>query len=260
MPSVTRPARAKRPAGTGPSRRPLIIGLLALVAALVAGAILLGRHIGYPGGPIYKPVAATASAQPWTRGTVAVFFSGDMGFNVGMGPRIARRIAAQGIPVLGVNALTVFSHRRTPRESAVLVRDAVTRALRAPGAHRVLLIGQSFGAGALLAGLEGLPPALRSHVAMAALIVPSDTLQFRATPGGVFSFGSDGPALPAARRLDWAPTLCIQGEAESGSLCPLWLQPNVTRIALPGGHFLHDDAALVAATILRALATAPPAH
>lgn len=241
-------------------RRRLLVGLLILAAVLVASAILLGRRIGYPDGPLYTPVAATAPAAPRTRGTVAVFFSGDMGFNVGMGPRIARRIAAQGIPVLGVNALTAFSHRRSPQESAALVRDAVTRALGAPGARRVLLIGQSFGAGALLAGLEGLPPTLRSQVTMAALIVPPDTLLFRATPGGVFSFRGDGPALPAARRLDWTPALCIHGEAESGSLCPLWQQPNVRRVALPGGHMLHDDAALVAATILRALDTAAQAR
>ena len=75
---------------------------------------------------------------------------------------------------------------------------------------------------------------------------------FRATPGGVFDFTDDGPARPAARRLDWAPVLCIHGVEESGSLCRGWRQRNVQVVGLPGGHFLHDDPALVAATVLRA--------
>lgn len=258
MRSATSP-RATR-AGPNPRRRSLIAGLLALVAALVAGLILWGRHIGYPDGPIYRQVAATAPAQPPMRGTAAVFFSGDMGFNTGMGPEIAGRIVAQGIPVVGVNSLSAFAQRRTPQESAALVRDAVARALRQPGTRRVLLIGQSFGAGALLAGLEDLPATLRARIAMVALIVPPDSLLLQATPGGVFSFGDDGPALPAARRLDWVPVLCIHGEVEAGSLCPLWRQANVRRVALPGGHFLHRDAALVSATVLHAFATTAPAR
>lgn len=241
-----------------PRRRTLIASFLALGAALVAGMALVGHRIGYPGGAIYTPIAATAPAQQPMQGLVAVFFWGDMGFNVGMGPSIARRLAAQGVPVLGVNALAAFAHRRTPQETRLLVRDATLRALHAPGARRVLLVGQSFGAGVLLAGLDGLSPELRARVAMVALIVPPDSLLLRATPGGVFSFGTDGPALPAAHRLDWAPALCIHGAEEADSLCPLWRAQNVTRIALPGGHFLHEDAALVAATLLRGLATAGP--
>jgi type IV secretory pathway VirJ component len=38
-----------------------------------------------------------------------------------------------------------------------------------------------------------------------------------------------------------------------GSLCPVWRSPSVVPVALPGGHFLREDDALVAATLLRAI-------
>ncbi|AEG50139.1 virulence factor family protein [Sphingobium chlorophenolicum L-1] len=227
---------------------------LALLATLVAGAVYC-RHLGYPDGRVFTPVSAAAPRQD---GTVAIFFSGDMGFNAGMGPVIAGHIAQRGVPVIGVNSLAAFARRRSPEESAALVEQAARRALALPGARRLVLAGQSFGANMLLAGLERLPPALRARVAMVALIVPADTMSFRATPGGVFDFGNDGPAAPAAHALDWAPVLCVHGVSESGSLCPGWRQPNVRVVALPGGHFLEDDSALVAKTLLRALPPPPP--
>ncbi|WP_375197454.1 AcvB/VirJ family lysyl-phosphatidylglycerol hydrolase [Sphingobium sp.] len=225
------------------------LAALLLAAALLAGATAYCRHLGYPRGPIFTLVRASA---PGRDGTVAVFFSGDMGFNAGMGPVIAGHMAKGGLPVVGVNSLTAFARRRSPDEAAALVEQAARRALALPGARRLMLVGQSFGANMLLAGLDRLAPSLRSRVAMVALIVPADTMLFRATPGGVFDFGDDGPAGPAARALDWAPVLCIHGVEESGSLCPGWRQRNVYVVGLPGGHFLNDDSAGVAATLLRA--------
>ena len=227
-----------------------MLPILLLLAAAGAGYC---RYLGYPAGPLYKPVPTTGPASDARRGTVALFFSGDLGFNTGMGPKIAAHIAARGIPVLGVNSLSAFAHRRSPQETRLLVRQAIARALAQPGARRLVVIGQSFGADALLTGLKDLPPADRDRIVLAAFIVPQDTLSFRATPGGLFSFGNDGPSLPAAKTLDWVPTLCIHGETEPESLCPSWTGKNVTRIALPGGHFLNDDSGTVAAVILRAL-------
>ena len=105
----------------------------------------------------------------------------------------------------------------------------------------------------MLAAEPTLPPELRSRIALVSLIVPGDTMLFRATPGGVFDYRHDGPALPYARRLDDRPVLCISGEDEPGSLCPIWQQHNVRTVALPGDHYLLRDAPLVAATLERGL-------
>jgi len=231
------------------ARRPLRL-ILATVVALAAALAGYAGHLGYWGGSPYRWVPATAPVPPGRVPAAAVFWSGDMGFNTGMGPRIAAGLAARGVPVLGVNSLTAFASRRTPAEARALVRDAAERALARSGASRLLLIGQSFGANALIEGAAGLPPALRRRVAAAILVVPGRTRLLRATPGGVLDFRDDGPALPAARRLDWAPTLCIRGETEADSLCPEWHARNVRATVLPGDHYLrHDDAAVVRAAL-----------
>ena len=220
---------------------------LVLLAALMAGAAAYCRYLGYPEGRVFTLVPAARARDD---GRVAIFFSGDMGFNTGMGPVIASHMAQGGLPVLGVNSLTAFARRQSMEETGRLVERAARRALTLPGARRLVLVGQSFGANMLLAGVHRLPPSLRARVEMVALIVPADTMLFRATPGGVLDFGDDGPAQPIAHALDWAPVLCIHGAEENGSLCPLWRQPNVRSVALPGGHFLNEDSARVASTLL----------
>ena len=226
-----------RRSGAGRLRRVAVI--LAALALLFAGFL---AYIGYFGGPVFVNVAATAAPRPAERGLGAVLLSGDMGFHIGMGPRIARRLAADGIPVIGVNSLTYFRTRRSPAENEALIEQAVHRALGQPGVRRIVLIGQSFGADMLHAGLSTLPQALRDKISLVVLIVPGDTIEFRASPSELFSFDPpDAPAMRSARKLDWVPVICINGAEEEHSLCPLLAMPNVTHVTLPGGHLLRRD-------------------
>lgn len=214
--------------------------LAAVTVLLALGAAFLG-YIGYFGGPVFVPVRAQGpSARP---GVVAVLLSGDMGFRIGMGPKIADRLARDGMPVLGVSSLAYFRTRRTPAEAEALIAEAAQRALALPGARRVVLIGQSFGADMLQVGLPKLPQALRDKVAMVVLVVPGDTVSFRASPEELFNLDpADGPALPTAHQLDWVPVLCVYGIEEDDSLCPLLHMPNVHLVPLPGGHPMRRDA------------------
>jgi type IV secretory pathway VirJ component len=144
---------------------------------------------------------------------------------------------------VAVNTLTYLRRTRTPADITSLIARAEQRALRLGHTDRVVLIGQSFGADMLHVGLIGLPASLRAKITRIALIVPEDTVQFRASPSEIFDlFTPTTAALPTARRLTWAPVLCVQGAEEADSLCPLLTQANVRRVALPGGHPLHRDA------------------
>lgn len=228
------------------------VGLGSAILALGFAAFL--GYLGYFGGPVFTVVPATAHRQPPVPGLAAVVLSGDTGFRVGMGPRVAKRLADRGIPVIGVNSLTYFRKRRTIAETETLIADAMRRALAQPGTDKVALIGQSFGADALEAGLPALPEALRRHVLIVGLVVPGDTVNLRASPEELFNFEKpDMPALPTARQLDWVPAVCIRGELEKHSLCPLLQQPNVWRVTLPGGHMLHRNANAVTEVLLTAI-------
>jgi type IV secretory pathway VirJ component len=200
-------------------------------------------YLGYFGGALFVPVKATAAVSPARAQIAAVIISGDMGFKVGMGPQIAARLAADGIPVLGVNSLVYFRNRRSPDEIRQLIADSVRRGLTHGHARKLVLIGQSFGADMVHVGLVALPAVLKHKVAMVALIVPTDNVNYQASPMELLNLvPPDAPALPTARQLNWVPTLCVYGREETDSLCPQLTAPNVRRIALPGGHPLHRDA------------------
>ncbi|MDG2534112.1 AcvB/VirJ family lysyl-phosphatidylglycerol hydrolase [Sphingomonas sp. HITSZ_GF] len=228
---------------------------LAMVALLLAAFTGFLGYIGYLGGPVYFDVAPTRPTPPASRGLAVVLISGDMGFKVGMGPQIARRFAADGVPVVGVSSLAYFRHERTPAEVQALIADAARRALAFGHADRLVLIGQSFGADMMHVGLTGLPADLRARVKLVELVVPTDTVFYRASPSELFNWAKpDAMALPTGRQLTWVPALCVQGAEETDSLCPMLRQHNMRRVALPGGHALHWDADGLYHTLRRAIA------
>lgn len=241
-PPVDHPHWRKR----GPMRgvRRIVTGL----AAAIVAAVVFMAWLGYFGGPLFTDVP---TRTPSARARFAVVvLSSDVGFNAGIGPDIAARLAADGLPVVGVNMLTYLRRTRTPAEITALIARAEQRALRLGHTDRVVLIGLSFGADMLHVGLVDLPASLRANVAKVVLIVPENTVQFRASPNEIFDYWTPTfAATPSARQLTWAPLLCIHGSEEADSLCPLLKQPNARVMALPGGHPLHRDADALYATV-----------
>ena len=109
----------------------------------------------------------------------------------------------------------------------------MARAMRLGRTRRVVLIGQSFGADMLHAGLAAMPAADRTPISAVILIVPGHDIIFRASPIELAGLEiPDQRALPTASQLDWAPLTCIWGIKESDSLCPKLTLPGVHKIAL----------------------------
>ena len=224
------------------------------------GLIVMGLwQIGYFGGPVFTDVPATARTPPGKAKLVAVVFSGDAGYQIGMASMIGRRLAADGIPVVGVNTLTYFRTTRTPAAATRLIGAAIDHAIAYAHADHLILIGHSYGADILHVGLADLPEHLRHKVRLVALVVPGETVELRASPGGLLSFAfPDAPALATARLLDWVPVVCIQGIEETNSLCPLLSAPNMVSEAMPGGHSMHWDADGLTARLLAVIARSLP--
>jgi len=217
-------------------------------------AILLGfAWLGYLGCDPFTPIRP-AHYRPQPGAPVAILWSGDMGFRVGMGPRVAARLVRDGVPVIGVNSLSYFRTTRTPTDATALLKAAIGRARRINPQARLLLVGQSYGADMLHVALSALPPSDRSAIALVALVVPGATVEYRASPSEIFTFAmAEADALPTARQLTWAPLLCIHGREEASSLCPLLHQRNAQSVGLPGGHPLHGDVDAVYGTLRAAM-------
>ncbi|VVT18970.1 conserved exported hypothetical protein [Sphingomonas sp. EC-HK361] len=227
-----------------PRPRPRRLRPFGLAAAAVALAIAVTAWAGgFFDADAYHLLAADG---PKTR-LAALYFSGDMGLRFGMGPPTTRALAEHGIPILGVSSSTAFRTRKTRAEIDAIVADSARRALAQTGAARLVLIGQSYGSDILQTGLADFPADLRAKVAAIVLVVPGQSVYFRADPSGLaYRAAPDSIATTTARTITWAPLTCIYGKAEPDSLCPLLRLPNATIVAMPGGHFLgHDDASLV---------------
>ncbi|HEY0413410.1 MAG TPA: AcvB/VirJ family lysyl-phosphatidylglycerol hydrolase [Allosphingosinicella sp.] len=223
-------------------------------AALAAGGLLFLAAIGWFGGPLFVDIPATGAPAAAEANLAAVVLSGDMGFHIGMAARVAHRLAARGIPAVGVNSLTFFRRPRSPRETAVMLGEAIRHAVAFGHRGHIMLVGESLGADVLPVGLAGLPPDLRGRIRLVALVVPGTRVQLQATPSEVFPVRVAAvDALPTAHRLDWVSLLCIRGVREPDSLCPKLSGPNVTRVDLPGGHLLRGDAPAVAAALIAAI-------
>ncbi len=228
-------------------------------AALTLLLILLGAgayyvHAGWYRHAIFHDLPAVAAGPDRP---AIVMLSGDMGDRVGMTPKVAARLHARGYAIVTVNSLSYFSRHRTAAEAAALVAGAMRRAMALGKTGHVVLIGQSFGADMLHAGLAEFSPAARRPIRAVVLVVPGHDIVFRASPVELAGWEiPDALAWPTASRLTWAPVTCIRGAEERGSLCPELAMPNVRRVVLPGGHPLHDDDAALAGAILPAIEAA----
>lgn len=222
-------------------------------AVLIALAAFLA-FAGYFDGDMLLKVPATATTTPAHERIAAVYFSGDIGYKMGMGRKIGNYLATDGIPVVAVNSLGFFRPHRSVAEVAELTARAIREALAFGHTDQVVLIGHSFGADALQAGLAQLPQDLRAKVRAVVLIVPTKDLFLRISPGEMLDLiEPDGKVLPTLTKLTWVPVTCIYGTKETESPCPQLISPNVQKAELPGGHALEWNIAKIHSVILHAI-------
>ncbi len=230
--------------------------------AVLAGVLLaLLAAAGYFDREVLADVPAATRPAARRARIAAVYLSGDVGYRLGMGRKLGNLLAADGIPVVAVNSLAFFRPHRSVAEVTALLARAIARALALGHADQVVLIGHSLGADALQAGLADLPIALRPRVRAVVLIVPTSELVLRVSPAEMLDWAKpDGQVLPSLRKLTWPRLTCIHGVEERDSPCRFLSLPNVTSVALPGGHALHWDVDRLHHAVLDAIDRAAPAN
>lgn len=191
------------------------------------------------------PITVHADPAAPAAGLMAVFLSGDGGW-AALDAEVADRLAAAGVPVVGVSALRYFwTEKRPARIAADVARIAAAYAPRF-GADRLLLIGFSLGANVT----PFYAPLVRAAVpvAGAVLIAPEPATGFEFHVGGWLGYRSDDHDVGAAIDAAGVPLLCLHGTEEAESPCRG--RPGAQGFA--GGHHLGGDHDGIAAAILGA--------
>ncbi len=200
--------------------------------------------------PDIKDLPVTEVPASGAGDAFALLLSGDGGW-AGLDQELAARLAASGVPTVGLNSLKYFWSERTPEETARDVARLLRHYLAAWGKQRVLLIGYSFGADVLPFVVNRLPADLRERVASVSLLGIDDKASFEVNIADWVGSGGSGAATrPEVAALTQLPVLCIYGAGESDSICPGLSAAKIARAQIGTGHHFGGEYALLADRIL----------
>jgi type IV secretory pathway VirJ component len=228
-----------------------------ILSAIVVLFVYLAGYFDRDPVHVYPAIGVQSSGTP---PIAVVNFSGDMGLRFLLGASTSRGLTQHGIPVVGITTPALFASTRTREQLDAIVTDGIRTALARTGAKRVVVMGQSYGADIVQTGLADLRPSLRAQVAAIVLILPGNTVFYRADPSGLlYDHGTpDSMGATTGNRLTWAPLTCIYGLEETDSLCPLLTIPNARKVGMPGGHNIRHDANGLLAHVLAAIRGVAP--
>jgi type IV secretory pathway VirJ component len=181
---------------------------------------------------------------------LALLLTGDGGW-AGLDQELAARLAASGVPTVALNSLKYFWTQRTPQRTAEDVARVLRHYLEAWHAQRVLMIGYSFGADVLPFVVNRLPPDLRAKVASVSLLGIDAHASFEVHVADWVGGDEGGPPTrPELTEIRSVPVLCIYGEGETDSICPLLPPGTITREQIGKGHHFSGEYELLADRIL----------
>src|SRR5882757_379065 len=196
------------------------------------------------------PIVEVAAQPAAPSDTFAIMLSGDGGW-AGLDKDVAGALTANGIPVVGLDSLRYFWSARTPQGLAADLDRMIQYYLKQLGKQRVMLIGYSQGADVLPFAVNRLSEAMRSRVALTAVMGMSEHALFEFHMSSWISDDNSGPPTrPEIERITGIPVLCMYGEDESDSLCPQLDPRKVMLVKLKGGHHFDGNYAGLARTIL----------
>ena len=229
--------------------RSRLIALSAALAALVAASAFtaaFARSTPTWNGPVVVPSAQAGD-------TLAVLYSGDGGWGP-LDQKVARRLADNGVPTLGINSLAYFRTDRTADDLAADLAAHLRAYGRQWGRSKVVLIGYSFGADALPAIIPKLPQDVRSQVSRVVLIGtgPDGDLRFHPVSWLNLAPRDSFPVAPAIAALKDVKITCVYGDKERHDICPDLPDDKVAKIRLPGGHHFDGDYGRLGEAVLAA--------
>jgi type IV secretory pathway VirJ component len=180
---------------------------------------------------------------------MALFLTGDGGWaEIDRG--VATELAARGIDVVALSSLQYFWKPRSPDETAKDVARVLRHYFASWHKQEVLVIGYSFGADVASFVVNRLPPELRQRIASVSLLGLAESADFEVHVTTWLGAEHHGlPTRPEVERLHES-VLCVFGQGEQDSLCPMLHAPNIVSIQVGDGHHFGNDYKRLAEKIL----------
>lgn len=187
--------------------------------------------------------------------TMAIVYSGDGGWR-DIDSEVAAALQADGVPVVGVDALRYFWSRKTPDETAADLSRIIRTYRKQWNVSHVVLIGYSFGADILPSTFNRLPPADRSKVSLLSLLALSHVADFEISVSGWLGGQGDGDGgdpTEALQSIDSKLVQCVYGTEDDDEACKGLAARGVEIIGIEGGHHFDEDYEKLAGYILKGL-------
>ena len=193
--------------------------------------------------------------------TLAIFYSGDGGWR-DLDKDLSAWLQADGLPVVGVDALRYFWHPQTPEQTA---RDLqrIMRSYKARWkASKVVLIGFSFGADLLPILYNRLTAEEQASVVQITLLGLSRAATFEVNLDSWLNHkpASAVPTLPEVARIRPQLIQCFVGEEDDLNVCGQLSGSGAEVIRTSGGHHFDRDYQGIARRILNGLQQRSATH
>lgn len=186
--------------------------------------------------------------------TFAVFLSGDGGWGK-IHKIMSAYLRRRGVPVVGWNMFRYLWHRRTPAELGRDLSDVIRTYLSKWHKQKVIVLGYSLGAEVVPFMVSRLPADLRRRVSLVAMLGPSPETTFEFHLSEWLNLAPRGhvyPVKPEIEKLKGMNVMCIYGDREKDSVCPLLDPKSVRLVSRHGGHHFGGHYRELAQLILEA--------
>ncbi|MDP9837805.1 type IV secretory pathway VirJ component [Neorhizobium huautlense] len=192
-----------------------------------------------------------------TLDTMAIIYSGDGGWR-DIDSEIGATLQAEGIPVVGLDALRYFWTELKPQQVADDLDRIIKNYRREWNVKHVVLIGYSFGADVLPATYNLLEADQKAHVVQMSLLALAREVDYEISVTGwlgVAGEGKGGDTVEDLKKINPKVVQCIYGTDDDDDPCPTLAASGVETVAIEGGHHFDEDYKGLAAHIVAALKT-----
>lgn len=185
------------------------------------------------------PIVEISPPTKTVKDIAVIFYSGDGGWR-DLDRDMGQQLANYGYPVIGVDTLRYYWHRKEPSQAAADLASIMDKYRQTWHIKHFVLTGFSFGADVIPALYNRLTPQEQQQILAVQLLAFSRGVNYEIKMAGwITDTKTESSTGPEVAKIPKQKLLCITGQAEANkSGCTLPTMPG-TLITLPGGH--HFD-------------------